>query len=121
MIEPVPTIPGWYPDTRTGGSKYWDGSRWSGGKRPARRRFAAPFGTGWMGYVVLVMAAMWVAIGLGAYSDTHAVGYLFAAVLIPVGLAAISAYMLRGRGPTTREVRTRLATERGRKVGNRKT
>ncbi|MEJ1153988.1 hypothetical protein [Microbacterium marmarense] len=112
MIEPVPTIPGWYADTRTGGSKYWDGSRWSGDKRPARRRFAAPFGTGWMGYLVLAMAAMWVPIGLGAYSDTQAAGYLVAAILIPVALATTGVYMLRGRGPTTRDVRTRLAAER---------
>lgn len=33
--------PGWVPDPRTGGTAYWDGWRFTGDRRPPRRRFAA--------------------------------------------------------------------------------
>ncbi|RQP11460.1 MAG: DUF2510 domain-containing protein [Microbacteriaceae bacterium] len=33
MSSAQPTVAGWYPDPETGGTRYWDGSRWTGDVR----------------------------------------------------------------------------------------
>jgi hypothetical protein len=42
MSGPAPTFAGSYPDPESGGTKFWDGSRWTGDSRPRRKPFAAP-------------------------------------------------------------------------------
>lgn len=108
-----PTFAGWYPDPDTGGTKYWDGSRWTGDTRPRRRPFAPAAAHRDVGFGLAGLGALFVVMSLFASrlndGSVSTVGLFL--VLFLVGAAAIAAgvYLLRGRGPTTEAVEARLA------------
>jgi hypothetical protein len=112
MYDGVPTSSGWYPDPHTGGTRYWDGTRWTGDGRPRRRSFAAEArdndllrtipSAGFLAAVALL--------GLGAGGESPVMVAI--GVLVVVGCAVATVYVLRGQGPTTKAVQERLAAER---------
>jgi len=107
-----PTFKGWYPDPATGGTRYWDGSRWTGDTRPRRRPFAPACSTGPLGYLLVFLAVMWLILCVMTFRETQNGGYIvggiaFLLLSIPAGI-----YLLRGQGPSTAEVEARLAAER---------
>ncbi|WP_339622155.1 SHOCT domain-containing protein [uncultured Salinibacterium sp.] len=112
MSDAVPIAPGWYPDPATGGTRYWEGSRWTGDVRPRRKPFAASSKSGVAAIIAIWMGVGWLPLGIGAYSETGQGGYIVAAVLIPLVAAVVAVYFLRGKGPSTQEVEARLAQER---------
>jgi len=113
MSAPVPTSAGWYPDPYTGGTKYWDGKRWTGDTRPRRKQFAAAAADRATGGMVIFMGgAFMVLIFMGVGDKSMPVSALFFVPVIGLAVAAISAYVLRGQGPTTRAIEVRLAAER---------
>lgn len=108
----VPTFAGWYPDPDTGGTKYWDGSRWTGDTRPPRRPFAAEAreDVGWL--VVMSGACFVLLIIMGVFEgEITPIAALASVPLICVAAGGIGAYLLRGQGPTTQDVEARLAEE----------
>jgi hypothetical protein len=109
-----PTFAGWYPDLETGGTKYWDGSRWTGDTRPRRRPFAAPANYGWSPhYFTLSFGGGFGAMCLGGASEEKDPAGWFVAGIVSllVGLV-VSIYYLRGQGPPTAAVEARLAEQR---------
>lgn len=122
MSAPVPTFKGWYPDPYTGGTKYWDGSRWTGDTRPRRKSFAAVSGFGQMGIIVIVLGLLFVVmIFMGVFGDKSM--HVSALLFVPLPLVivpAIGVYLLRGQGPTTQSVETRLAEQRKAAKGKRR-
>ena len=114
MNGSVPTFAGWYPDPDTGGTKYWDGSRWSGDTRPRRKPFASPSSHGQFGGSVLAVGAGFIVlIVMGVFGDHSIplVGLLWVP-LIALAAGVVGVYLLRGQGPTTAAVEERLAERR---------
>jgi len=109
--------PGWYPDLETGGTQYWDGRRWTGDKRPRRLPFAAEsanrgWGLGLSIFGVLSLITSPAQFGNSTPdSTTSPLGAFFTALIMGVVLTAVGVYLLRGRGPSTKEVIARLARE----------
>lgn len=116
---------GWYPDLSTGGTMYWDGSRWTGDTRPPRKRFAAASSPG-VSALVLMVGGLMTVYGIIALSDPAklaredesistvgavVLGLVFTFVVGPATLVA-AFYFLRGRGPTDLDVKKRLAKKR---------
>lgn len=108
----TPTLAGWYPDPETGGTVYWDGSRWTDHTRPRRRLFAARsrdrtmipiimLGAGSYGYICII----------AAYEGDFSRGWFAVGVATPVAALLYSVYLFRGRGPTTQQVRTHLRAQ----------
>lgn len=124
MNEQVPTFAGWYPDTATGGTKYWDGSRWTGDARPPRRSFAAASGDRQTGLALATLSVsfpfMGVMILLDEQSGEAATSFL---VMLVMGLfaAVASVYLIRGQGPSTRAVEERLKREQKAAKAKRRT
>ena len=104
MSDPVPTGKGWYPDPETGGTKYSDGLRWTGDRRPPRRPFAAP---SWQPDLFLAPGFMGMFSLLSWMSSEYIV-----AITLGLVTAAAAAYIARGQGPSTGEVEARLAKEK---------
>lgn len=112
MIGPLPTAKGWYPDPATGGTKYWDGERWSGDTRPRRRPFAPACSFGPLGYLLLFLAVMWALLSYMAFQETQQTGYIVGAAAFLLFSMIMCVYFQRGQGPSTAEVERRLADER---------
>ncbi len=84
MSGTIPTLPGWLPDPSTGGTAFWDGQRFTGDRRPPRRKFAAEArlsrsGALWLlcGALLLVtgVRALWTPeLGLGHVTDDSSEG-----------------------------------------------
>ncbi|XBH22162.1 SHOCT domain-containing protein [Jonesiaceae bacterium BS-20] len=104
-----PTFAGWYEDPETKSNHYWDGSRWTGDTRPARRQFAAPAKEQTKGTWFLAIGAIFL---IGPFTDAELeLGgkvFFFAAGIV---LVAIGIYMFRGQGPTTKAVQQRVHFE----------
>lgn len=107
--EPVPTFEGWYPDTRTGGTKYWDGSRWSGDTRPPRKPFAAPHSWGPLPYLLLFILVMFFFLGIGVYNETGSFAYSGWTIVVFIFALPVALWLARGKGPSTSEVQQQLA------------
>jgi hypothetical protein len=108
MSDPVPTFDGWYPDPETGGTKYWEGSRWTGDKRPPRKEFAAAAGyreqgiaAGGFGVFFLVMSLFARQLNDGSVST---VGLFFVFFVLGLAGATGGVYLFRGQGPTTEAI-----------------
>ncbi len=112
MGESTPTVKGWYPDDATGGTRYWDGARWSGDIRPARRPFAASSAHRSEGWSVLTLGGVFTVILVMSFLEEPTVGGYVGMVVGILAVAgasgAVGAYLLRGQGPTTEEVEQRL-------------
>lgn len=111
-----PTFADWYDDPATGGTKYWDGSRWTGDKRPRRRPFAAASNQRDMGLLAFFLGLCFTAlIILGVFSDDENDQLPVAALaFVPLILGvcgAIATYLIRGQGPATDAVEARLKKE----------
>lgn len=112
MNAQVPTFVGWYPDSDSGGSRFWDGSRWTGDVRPRRKSFAAAANDKDAAQTAGILGGMFsfglIMLGWGGGST----GMMSAGVMVLLGFAAAIIYFLRGQGPTTAAVEKRLAEKR---------
>lgn len=105
---------GWYPDEQ-GGTRLWDGNRWTGDVRPPRNSFsAASANRGW-GIGLLILGVLFILTSPAQFgqedpSKSPAAAFAFALVL-GAGCAAWGVYLLRGRGPSTKDVLARLRSE----------
>lgn len=100
---------GWYPDDE-GGTKYWDGKRWTGDVRRPRKPFAAASAhRGWAIGLILVGALVVVGSPTNLMSRTASVsgggvaGFIVA-LLIGGAMVVFGIYLWRGQGPTTAQV-----------------
>ena len=110
----TPTFAGWYPDERSGGTAYWDGSRWTGDTRPRRRRFAAASRQDGPGFALAFLFAVGVAgLSYGGYAEEGSANYLWFGGLGLASIALAVIYLLRGRGPSTEAIERRLSTAWG--------
>lgn len=117
----TPTAPGWYPDPDTGGTKYWEGSRWTGDVRPRRRTFAAPAREPlWAGIIAMMGGGFGFLMLLGYAEEAKGI-YLVIGIGILTLSGAACLYVLRGQGPTTQEIQARLAEERKAAAAKRRT
>lgn len=66
MSEQIPYPPGWVPDPSTGGTAYWDGWRFTGDRRPPRRRFAAAARHTTAGVIWILLGVMFFVTGAEA-------------------------------------------------------
>jgi len=115
MSDTAPTFAGWYPDPNTGGTRYWDGSRWTGDARPPRKSFAAAANHRDEGRGILGFGAMFLFASLFArqLNDGSVSTFGLFLVFFALGATGIAAgvYMTRGQGPTTEAIEKRLADE----------
>lgn len=114
MHSPTPLIPGWYPDPDTGGTRYWEGSRWSGAVRPRRRPFAAEANYGWEPhYFTIGIGGAFGVLCMGAaFEHGFALGWFLLGAMCLVAAPTVSIYYLRGQGPTTASVEEALEARR---------
>ncbi len=109
--------PGWYPDKETRGTKYWDGHRWTGDKRPQRKAFAAVsshrgWGIGLIIFGVLeVFASPTRLTATQTSSSVPPVANFFLVILVGFVIICWGIYLLRGQGPSTKSVVARLQQE----------
>ncbi len=114
MSAPVPTFAGWYPDADTGGTKYWDGRRWTGDLRLRRKSFAAASSPDdWNSYFLgFSFPAL---ILMGSFSPDESVQepvlWFLAGMVLLLAYIAYGIYLFRGQGPSTKAVEARLAGE----------
>ena len=119
MSSPDPTFAGWYSDAGTGGTRYWDGSRWTGDTRLRRKPFAAASAHRGWGIALTVFGVLSVLTSPSQLEQTAAdkassvspVGQFAFSILLGIALAAWGVYLLRGQGPTTKAIEARLAAE----------
>lgn len=111
MNESVPRLEGWYPDAETGGTKYWDGSRWTGDMRPRRRPFAPAARHSDVVWIVAGIGLPMSALGVMAYGENGNWTYLAVAFGTIIVVAIVGIYLMRGQGPSTSDVTSRLAKE----------
>lgn len=110
-------IPGWYPDKATRGTRYWDGQRWTGDKRPQRRAFAAVSAHRGWGIALVIIGALFLVSSPAQLSErqfetaSSPVASFFWALVIGFGSLIWGVYLLRGQGPSTRKVLARLQQE----------
>lgn len=114
--ESVPA--GWKPDPETGGTRYWDGRRWTGDSRPARQSFAAQ--SAHLGWAIALLAVGGLS-ALGSPSNffprtavdratgietttTAGPGAFVISLIFGLACLAFGLYLLRGKGPTTKAV-----------------
>lgn len=109
MNNHLPTASGWYPDPHTGGTRYWDGSRWTGDGRPPRRSFApdARYDD-----LVRIIPGVGILFGIGFFGLGFGDGLTVFGVMWIAACAIATVYVLRGQGLTTKAVQERLAAER---------
>lgn len=117
MSEEQRRARGWYPDGESGGTKYWDGFEWSGHRRPPRRTFAAKSSHRIWGIVLVVFGGFYLLSSFSAFSATsEGFAAVFAAFLLflVVGGALLAGgiFLLRGQGPTMRQVNTEIEAYR---------
>lgn len=114
MSDQAPIVAGWYPDPGTGGTRHWDGSRWSGATRPRRKPFAADANHGSVPHLFTLMGGVsfGVLCMMAAFDAGFSIGYFLLGMAFLLGSAVTSLYFLRGRGPTTKEVEKALAARR---------
>lgn len=112
MSAPAPVAKGWHPDPETGGTRYSDGTRWTGDVRPRRRPFAPASSTGPLGYLLVFIAVMFLFLSIMAFGETHNAGYLVGSIVLLLVSLPACVYLARGQGPSTAEVEARLAAER---------
>jgi len=112
MSNPINTAPGWYPETSSGATVYWDGTRWTGDSRPPRKAFAAKAAHKGWGIGLIVFGALSVISAFSPTSTGASTASPFTLVIVGAGLLAWGIYLLRGQGPTTKAVEARLAAER---------
>lgn len=112
MSAQVPTFAGWYLDPETGGTKYWDGSRWTGDARPRRKAFAAAGHNSDDATVLACIGGLFTfgLVGMGWGGDST--GTMVAGGVVALAFALVIVYLLRGQGPTTQAVEQRLAAQR---------
>ena len=116
MTDAAPRSPGWYPDPATGGTRYSDGKRWTGDLRPPRRPFAAASANPSAAWGILIGGGCFLAFGFLGFTEEgtsilEKIGlYLVCLLAFAVALVA-GIWLLRGQGPTTEEVKARLAAE----------
>lgn len=121
MSENELRVRGWHRDEATGGSRYWDGSHWTGDFRPPRKPFAAASAHKGWGIGLTVAGALFVVSSPGQFAqppeDASAppVVYFLFGILLGLGLLALGVYLLRGQGPTTKAVESRLAEAQARR------
>lgn len=111
MNHDVPTSAGWYADPHTRGTRYWDGSRWTGDGRPLRRGFAPAARNDDLVRTIPGLGALF-GFGLIGLGSGNSNGMVALGVLVVLGCAVATAYLLRGQGATTKAVEERLAAER---------
>jgi hypothetical protein len=116
---PVPKVPGWYPDpSGEGGTRYSDGSEWTGDVRPPRKAFAAAghhkewWSFFMLGVLILVLSFFIFGSNDGSMSTGEMVGFFIFYFLGGLVLIAVSIYFKRGQGPTTQEIETRISQDR---------
>lgn len=116
MRATVPTFAGWYPDADSGGTRYWDGSRWTGDMRPRRKPFAAAAGYRGGAIGLFIYSGFFVVTSLFASElndgSVSTVGLFFGLFVPGVALAVTGVYLVRGQGPTTQAIEARLAEGR---------
>lgn len=117
MTQPGPA--GWYPDTKTGGTAYWDGKRFTGDVRPRRRPFAAAANhtvaaiVVWIigGLMVLSSPAQLAPVDPDLVDSTKSTpggpGAFALALVLGFGLIALGFYLFRGQGERTGPVAAR--------------
>lgn len=117
--DPAPKAAGWYPDPDgEGGTRYSDGSAWTGDVRPPRRPFAAAghhqewWALFFFGAFFLVMSFFSPGMNDGSMSPGGMVGLFFFLFLGGLALITASIYLQRGREPTTQEIENRIAEEK---------
>lgn len=118
MTGDMPTAPGWYPDEAAAGTRYWDGKRWTGDTRPPRRALAAAsVNRGW-GIALAAIGALVVLTSPAQFgrqtadSSMSPAAVFIVSLLLGIVLVLWGIYLLRGRGPSTKEVLARLDAER---------
>ena len=117
MSGQTPGAPGWYPDESTGGTRYWDGHRWTGDARPERLPFAAAAAHKGWGIALTILGPLVIVSSPGQFSpqetEPPAPPIVMFALSVLIGFALIGwgVYLLRGRGPTTKSVVARLEPE----------
>jgi len=121
---PTPTFAGWYPDADTGGTKYWDGKRWTGDTRPRRKPFAAASRPDDWGLFFLGLSVP--ALPLFAFffpdeSVEEPLLWLLIGIVLLLAYLAYGLYLFRGQGPSTRSVEARLAKDRKEAKAKRRT
>jgi hypothetical protein len=114
--ESTPTFANWYPDSSTGGTKYWDGNRWTGDTRPRRRSFAAAAKKSNEIPLVLMGGLGFSFICVMAFFDDEteagtALPLLGAGIIVAIVAVSYSVYLIRGQGPTTASIEQRLAAD----------
>lgn len=116
--DPAPKAAGWYPDPDVeGGTRYSDGSTWTGDVRPPRRPFAAAGhhqewpGLFIFGAIFLIMSFFSPGMNDGSMSPGGMVGLFFFLFIGGLALITASVYLKRGRGPTTQEIENRIAED----------
>lgn len=117
MTQPGPA--GWYPEPDSGGTKYWDGKRFTGDVRPRRRPFAAAAKhkgaaiTCWIigGILVLGSPAQLAPVDPDLVDSTKSApggpGSFAMALIIGIVLIAWGFYLFRGQGEKTGPVAAR--------------
>jgi hypothetical protein len=114
-----PTFAGWYPDTASRGTRYWDGSKWTGDTRLGRKAFAAASAHRGWGIALTVFGVLTVLTSPSQLEQTQAdqtssmspVGRLLFAIVLGLALATWGVYLFRGQGPATKAIETRLAAD----------
>lgn len=113
---PVPTLAGWYRDPESGGSRFWDGSRWTGDTRPRRRPFAAAADYRAAGVGIIALIGWFLPLSFFAKQlndgSVSTVGLFLGLFLIGLAGIASGVYLVRGQGPTTQAVVARLEERR---------
>jgi hypothetical protein len=110
MTNAQPLSAGWYPDPNMGGTRYWDGNRWSGHHRPQRATFAAQSAhRGWgiglaiFGALLIITSPGQLEVKTDADGDTTGgPGSLALGITLALGLLALGIYLFRGRGVSTK-------------------
>lgn len=111
--DPAPKAPGWYPDPDVeGGTRYSDGSTWTGDIRPPRRPFAAPCSMTPMQYLLPLFLVLLLFTSIMAGGETGDYSGVFWVSLVFVIVLVFSVWMGRGKGPSTSAIENRIANEK---------
>ena len=123
MNEIAPTFADWYPDAATGGTKYWDGKRWTGDLRPRRKQFAAAAKPDDWGLFFLGLSFPALPLLAGIAPDESVekpVLWILVGIVLLLAYVAFGIYRFRGQGPTTASIKKRMAAEEASAKGRRR-